>query len=203
MNHEHFYSSITSTTYTKVKIAGFDIDGTIITPKRTCELFGKYNDPNDFTFKFKKIPKCLNIISKDFKIIFFTNQGGIEKGDQSLQLMIDKLENIKSEIGLRNISYCIAKTRNEHYRKPGIGMWEYVESVYKNIDKRNSFFVGDSAGRPCEPCKKCIRSNCEEVFEQGRPTDYGDFDKQFAKNIGIKFYTPEDFFYRKMANVNL
>ena len=65
---------------------------------------------------------------------------------------------------------------HETMRKPQIGMWEafekYVTSQGATIDKDHSFFVGDAAGRKA---------------------DFLDSDKQFASNIGIKFYVPEDF----------
>lgn len=44
-----------------------------------------------------------------------------------------------------------------------------------------SFFVGDAAGRP-------------DNWKSGYTKDFASTDRKFAINIGIKFYTPEEFF---------
>lgn len=72
-------------------------------------------------------------------------------------------------------------------RKPGVGMWKYLETVVLEmggsggggsgngwvVDYENSVFVGDAAGRP---------------------GDFLDSDAMFAKNVGIEFKTPEEVF---------
>lgn len=45
----------------------------------------------------------------------------------------------------------------------------------------SSFFVGDAAGRP----------HNHELKQQA---DHSSADKDFAANVGIKFYTPNEFF---------
>ena len=48
-------------------------------------------------------------------------------------------------------------------------------------DKKKSFFVGDAAGRPCG-------------WRQGASKDFASTDRKFAINVGISFFTPEEFF---------
>ena len=57
-------------------------------------------------------------------------------------------------------------------------MWNFFENYRKtNINKKQSFYVGDAAGR---------------IYKNKK--DHSSDDRNFAHNIGIKFYTPEDFF---------
>lgn len=49
------------------------------------------------------------------------------------------------------------------------------------IDKNESFFVGDAAGRPVNTVLKTKK-------------DHSAADRLFAINVGIKFFTPEEHF---------
>ena len=57
------------------------------------------------------------------------------------------------------------------------------DDLFADIDKDNSFYVGDAAGR--------IKgwSNNKKAKK-----DFSCSDRKFALNIGIKFFTPEEFF---------
>ena len=78
-------------------------------------------------------------------------------------------------------------THLDEYRKPGLGFWKAFENSRKHqgeaVDYESSFYVGDCAGRLFNPTRK-----------QPDPTDT---DLKFALNIGIKFFTPEEFFSNK------
>lgn len=66
------------------------------------------------------------------------------------------------------------------YRKPNIGMFEVITSLYAErgleVDMDQSVFVGDAAGR---------------MAGGGRKKDHGDTDYKFAFNVGLRFVTPE------------
>lgn len=81
------------------------------------------------------------------------------------------------EYKIRNIqeSLPFLEVRISHgkdkYRKPDTGMWSDTIS-------EGDFYVGDAAGRS---------------------GDFSNSDLLFAKNLGIKFYTPEEFFDTEVA----
>lgn len=63
---------------------------------------------------------------------------------------------------------------NDIYRKPRSGMWEEMQKAFGGaVDLENSYFVGDAAGRE---------------------RDYSDCDRHFGMNLGLRFYTPEEYF---------
>lgn len=165
------------------KIAGFDLDGTLIIPK-SGKKFGQ--DGNDWKLIYDDdtIKTKMTKLSKEgYKIVIFTNQLGVEKKHFSLETLKAKLENIIDRLALP-IDIYISLTYDQ-YRKPNRGMWESLMETYKNkmitVSKEKSFYVGDAAGRP-------------KNWKKGASKDHSSCDRKFALNIGIKFYTPEEFF---------
>lgn len=83
----------------------------------------------------------------------------------------------------------LAATESDQYRKPALGMWKYcLEKVFtgQKVDMEGSFYCGDAAGRPASGTRK---------------KDFTDTDIKFAKNIGIRFLTPEQFFLDEKEEV--
>ncbi|KAH8278843.1 hypothetical protein KR018_010298 [Drosophila ironensis] len=164
------------------KIAGYDMDGTIIKTK-SGNVFPKNTE--DWQLIFPEVRPKLKCLHDDgFKICFFTNQGGIAKGKIKLDDFKEKIRLIVAVIGVP-IQVFIA-VGDGQYRKPMTGMWEHLKKEMNEgvaIKEERCFFVGDAAGRP---------ETGRGVTKQRK--DHSLADRLFAANIGISFYTPEEHF---------
>uniref|UniRef100_A0A8C6UA51 Polynucleotide kinase 3'-phosphatase n=1 Tax=Neogobius melanostomus TaxID=47308 RepID=A0A8C6UA51_9GOBI len=163
------------------KIAGFDIDGCIITTK-SGKVFA--TAPDDWRILFPEIqPKLASLLKKGYKVVFFTNQMGIGKGKLRPEAFKSKVEDILATLKLP-VQVFVA-TGPGVYRKPVVGMWTYLcEKANEGVpvDKAQSLFVGDAAGRP------------ENWAPGKKKKDFSCSDRLFALNIGLQFHTPEEYF---------
>ncbi|GAA6020040.1 hypothetical protein JCM8202_004964 [Rhodotorula sphaerocarpa] len=156
------------------KVAAFDIDGTIITP-REGRRFPK-NAEDWQWLNPKVVPKLRDLHQAGFAVVFISNQAG-QPGAQNkfkakMPLLCGKLD-----IPVR----VFAAWGYDEYRKSSTGMWDaFVERFNGEVavDYGQSFYVGDAAGRP---------------------GDHNDTDRKLALNCGLPFFTPEEFFYDKPA----
>lgn len=180
-----------------VKVAAFDMDSTLIDSKSgfkwgrgptDWKWWHRANEQSNVLSKVKELSK------EGFLLVIFTNQGLLSPDitRKSYQNFVKKLGMMMEELKANGIDDVLvyasvampakkAKVYNDKVtlmRKPSIGMWkefiDYIQSFGATIDMENSFFVGDAAGRP---------------------GDHLDSDKVFAQSAGLKFMTPEEFFY--------
>ncbi|EHY55952.1 DNA kinase/phosphatase Pnk1 [Exophiala dermatitidis] len=172
-----------------VKIAAFDLDDTLIVPNtgnrwhRTATSW-RWWDPS--------IPGRLrSLYDEGYLVVILSNQGNISLKDNPKTLQKDtaSLANLKNQVGavLRQLDLPVsiyAATGQDHYRKPRTGMWDEMLEDYDlkaegAVDYDKSFYVGDAAGR---------------AKTDKRRKDHSTSDRDLAANIGIKFYTPEEYF---------
>ncbi|XP_060799222.1 bifunctional polynucleotide phosphatase/kinase [Neoarius graeffei] len=162
------------------KIAGFDIDGCIITTK-SGKVFP--TSPDDWKILFPEIkPKLTTLLKDGFKVVFFTNQMGIARGKLRPEVFKSKVEDILETLKLPVQVFVAAGPGI--YRKPVTGMWEHLCEKANDgitVDKSQSVYVGDAAGRPVN-------------WAPGKKKDFSCSDRLFALNIGLQFHTPEEFF---------
>ena len=79
---------------------------------------------------------------------------------------------------------------SDQYRKPGLGMWDYLkDNIFTGftINKKESIYCGDAAGRP----KTATRHK-----------DFSDTDLKFALNVGLTFKTPEELFLDQKSELS-
>ncbi|CAL8360668.1 unnamed protein product [Merluccius merluccius] len=165
------------------KIAGFDIDGCIITTK-SGKVFP--TAPDDWKILFSEIqPRLASLLKKGHKVVFFTNQMGIARGKLKPEVFKSKVEDILRSLQLP-VQVFVA-TGPGIFRKPVTGMWTHLCEKANGgvtVDQSQSFYVGDAAGRPVNwaPGQKKKDFSCS--------------DRLFALNLGLQFHTPEEYFLR-------
>ena len=164
----------------RTKIAAYDMDNTLIKTV-SGNVFPKNID--DWQLNYERIPKKLKTLHENgFKIVVFTNQAGIESGKMLINNLKRKIAMIQQRLEVP-CQFFIA-TGATKYRKPRISMWETLVNDYNEgveIDKSQSFYVGDAAGRPENKILK-------------RKKDHSLADRLFAMNLKLSFYTPEEHF---------
>jgi bifunctional polynucleotide phosphatase/kinase len=148
------------------QIAGFDLDYTLIKTKSGKKF---PTSASDWTWLFPQVKEKLEEISKDYIIVIFTNQLGIDKGKTDIETLKDKFNQIYQSLNIPLVF--LVADKDDKYRKPRIGLWKFLKK--KGIKNDGSFYVGDAAGRV---------------------KDHSDSDRKFAYNARIDFYTPEVFF---------
>lgn len=165
------------------KVAGFDIDGTI-TVTKSGKKFPQ--DGNDWRIMWPEIvPKLAELQRDGYKIVLFTNQKGVtSKSGLSEAGVKQKLLGIAKALASKDVHVQVfAATSDDWYRKPRVGMWEFMARHCSGDagppSIADSLYCGDAAGRPKDgPRKK----------------DFSAGDLKFALNLGCKFYTPEALF---------
>ncbi|XP_051154405.1 uncharacterized protein F21D5.5 isoform X2 [Leptopilina boulardi] len=162
------------------KIAAYDMDKTLIKTKSGLE-FPK--DANDWQLWHHEVPNKIKKLHADgFKIIIFTNQASLGTGKIKVSDFKLKIERIVQKIGTPiQVFIAVGYSR---FRKPCTGMWELLSNEKNDdvkINKEQSLFVGDAAGRPAHKDLK-------------RKKDHSLADRLLAMNLGLKFYTPEEHF---------
>lgn len=116
-------------------------------------------------------------------VAIFTNQMGIQVGKITKEALQAKLVKIQEELDIPITVF--ASTNLDHNRKPSSLMWTIYEQMILeeqglHINYDDSFYCGDSAGRPINP--------------QTKSADFSDSDLKFAINCGLAFKVPEEVF---------
>jgi len=156
------------------KIASFDFDGCLA----KTSLFKK--GPDAWSILFPQIPHKLKTLHEaGYKLVIFTNQSDIGKAAKpetrakAIKEKQGRLIGFVKKVDLPfQIFVATSKTTvTDAHRKPAIGMWTFMEEKCNGgqvVDKQQSFFVGDAAGRK---------------------SDHGDSDLLFARKLSLQFHT--------------
>lgn len=114
-----------------LQISAFDLDGTIITT-HSGNVYPK--DTNDWKIAYPNVIEKLKELHSDgYKIVFFTNQGGIASGKLKLSDFKKKVEAIVRKINVP--VQVFVSGRDDICRKPRSGMWHcLVQKVSTHIE---------------------------------------------------------------------
>ncbi|ELP85840.1 polynucleotide phosphatase/kinase, putative [Entamoeba invadens IP1] len=172
-------------------ISSFDLDDTLVTTSS-----GKKFSTSSTDWKFLNgyvVPK-LQVFSETSKIVIFTNQKGLTHNGalddakcKEFQNRVESISKALEEVGV--FIQVFAALEENIYRKPLPAMFDELLVGHNGglkIDKSTSFYVGDAAGRMERKVKgKKVKK------------DFSCSDRNFASNLKIKFYTPEEFFLKE------
>ena len=176
--------------YNSSQILGMDLDWTLIKPVEG-KVHSKHKDDWEFIPSTDSDNDILtNKLSqyKKYKYVIFTNQGGLLKGNVGLNLdefkhkWLKIYEELKA-YGFESV-YMLAALYDDYFRKPCIGMWDYMENELNGkvkVDRSKSLYVGDMAGRK---------------------GDYAESDLLMAVNLDVPFQVPEVFWDNDKKKAN-
>jgi bifunctional polynucleotide phosphatase/kinase len=194
LQHSTTTTTKTTTLLASAKVAGFDLDWTLL---RTRSGKVHATDIHDWELWDASVKDRLQALhAQQFNICVFTNQNGIAKGKLTRGDFETKLAAIEHCVGVP--LHWVASTTFDTYRKPCVGMWGHVEQLLHEthglrIDKAASFYVGDAAGRCATPATPHTPKHKK---------DFSSADYKFALNLGIPFFTPEAFFRKSTEAVH-
>ncbi|CRH00727.1 bifunctional polynucleotide phosphatase/kinase, putative [Plasmodium relictum] len=184
------------------KIYSFDLDNTLILSRT---YFKPAQNEHDYIFYSDNVIDFLKKkYSENYKIIIFSNQKGVSTGKISLLNIINRVDDVIEKIGIP--LECYLALRNDKYRKPRIGMYNFAKQNNNN-EIEEIIYVGDNANRTYDDnfkrlyinhlkyiyAKNNVKVDIDEIYKKLKK-DYTDTDLKFALNINATFYTPEELF---------
>lgn len=116
-------------------IAGFDMDGTLITTKSG----GFRRGVDDIVVLPGRVAALKDIASKGYTVVVFTNQKS--RTEQEKTLNYNRMTKAVTMLGTPVI--LLMATGNDKYRKPNTGMWEALRQLIPGVPGSGSFYCGD------------------------------------------------------------
>ena len=174
-----YSENIVSYVSDKAKVAGFDLDHTLIKPNgaRTHP-----KDAADYEYVFPSIiEKMQKLHYEGFSILIFSNQSDLNKKPDRKEIVLSRIERLYLEVFDKYhipIQVFISVGR-DFCRKPNTGMLDFFLKLHNVKLDKASFYAGDAAGRTKTSTAK---------------KDFSCSDRMFAANCKMKFMTPEQFF---------
>jgi bifunctional polynucleotide phosphatase/kinase len=154
------------------KIAGFDLDGTLVTSSRSKPFD---TSPDHFVF-FGDIPGYFQSLRQEWIVCIFTNQSRhSEENQRRIEKIIDHLEQVNGWS-----PYVLIATQHNDYRKPGIRMVTKLLEILnqEGYQITSGVYCGDACG-PDDPFP---------------PYRWSSSDFEFANNAGMSFVRPVEIF---------
>lgn len=164
------------------KVAAFDFDGTLAVTKSGKAFAQSGHDWKLIYSRSIMEAKLKGLHDDGYKIVIFSNQKGVSTGKQTAEEFYTRVSSFCESFDFPIITF--AATHGDVLRKPSPCMWAVQEDSYNEgvkVDRSQSFYVGDAAGRQAGWAPK-------------RKKDFSCSDRKFALNSGVQFYTPEEYF---------
>ncbi|KAE8258744.1 hypothetical protein A4X13_0g1478 [Tilletia indica] len=210
----------------KLKAAIFDLDGTLVVPK-SGKVHPERKDEYDFKFiwqtSLRQVQDEYRVHGRT--VIIVTNQGffkpGMASREKDFKVWQAKQKNVAKALDIPHV--VLVATADDRFRKPAIGMWDTFWSILLNqLHREDPSSVSSLPESSAKTSAAKRRSKAPEgaplpsvrivdieqqYFEAGesfyvgdaagRPNDHSDVDRKWASNVGVKFFTPEQYFTDK------
>jgi len=130
------------------KIAGFDMDGTVVNTMSGRDMPTSWTDWKLFN---GNVPSKIQEYADDgYKIVIFSNQNTIKSAleGKAAENVKNRFDAVIQKLGIPVQAF--VATEKDGFRKPEGGMWTFmVDNCNDGIapDMSSSFYVGDFAGR--------------------------------------------------------
>ena len=180
--HGSFMARVDPSCAPNANVAAFDLDDTL-QKTRSGRPGYAVSELDDFVFWSPGVADALRSVhARGHAVVIFSNQGGVKGAldGKRADVVRRRVDALAKRLGVPLHFFCGTQKGAEKdprgYRKPETGAWRYFETKCNGgvaIDLKTSYYVGDAAGRP---------------------QDHSDSDAAFARNVGVRFFTPEAFF---------
>lgn len=169
---------VTASPTGEVKIAGFDMDSTLILSS-TGEKYA--TSTNGWVWAYPDIvEKIQDYHKKGFTIVIFSNRKGAPYAHKVVQNRVDKFAAI-----FKVPLWAFLSTKQDTYRKPGTGMMIlFCHLIGCKKYHEDSFYCGDAAGDKVSDPKGAAH----------QWNKWSSADSDFATAIGLKFREPHQIF---------
>ncbi len=181
----------------KESVIGFSLDGTLIRNKTGNPI---PRNEKDWEFIYSNTLDKLVEISKFVSVVIIAHDKRIGAGKISkstYRKRVDRIMDVFSHKGIECI--VIVSTRMNCFSKPHTKLWKLLMSLYQRARRsppvaKKSIYVGDMGGH--------LASKTGSIWD-AQPKDSAYYDRAFAHNIGMRYWSPHVFFNMELYDSKL
>mmetsp|Transcript_35025 Transcript_35025/g.84760 ORF Transcript_35025/g.84760 Transcript_35025/m.84760 type:complete len:881 (+) Transcript_35025:105-2747(+) len=188
----------------RVKIAAFDLDGTLLQWSSNSPGFWPSSLSHYELWNKSAITKLQDLYdNRNYRLVLFSNQGAVQKAHTGKKATLVKtlIDWIAMKVDRPIVAVLSTrspkKSPTQSFHKPSAKMWtDVLTKKICRLNASNPFATaGSGAAVGVDTSGGLDLTNSFFVGDSADPNDpQGGVDFRFAKAVGISFYTPDDYF---------